>query len=70
MHFCVHKSMLARQSQVFRDMLDLGSAEAIKIGESYEGLPLVVLEDSTSDLTELLQFLYNPWFVILTLSSI
>ncbi|KLO08177.1 hypothetical protein SCHPADRAFT_859299 [Schizopora paradoxa] len=59
-HFCVHKSVLARHSQVFRDMLDLSSSEAVTSGESYEGLPLVDLEDSASDLNALLSFLYEP----------
>ena len=60
-HFCVHRSVLALHSQVFRDMLDLSSSEAVNTGESFEGIPLVELEDSASDLNALLLFLYDPW---------
>jgi len=61
--FCVHKSTLARQSQVFKDMLELPS-EHFSTSDSFEGLPLVILEDSASDLDRLLNLLYDPWFVI------
>ncbi len=70
-NFCVHKSMLARQSQVFRDMLDLGTDGSASIGgELYEGLPLVALEESAKDLEDILQALYDPWFVILPFTEI
>ncbi len=63
--FCVHKSTLARQSQVFKDMLDITS-EGANAGDLYDGLPLVALEDSASDLNGILQVLYDPWYVIST----
>lgn len=56
--FRCHKSMLAKHSPVFHDMLSLPqSAE----DEEYEGVPVVRLPDSTDDVRGLLKILYNSF---------
>lgn len=55
----VHKSVLAKHSCTFEDMLSL-SDDAEPTGETYEGLPLVAMPDDHQKLRVLLEFMYDP----------
>lgn len=63
--FCVHKSVLAMRSSVFKDMFGLSSAsdgdsEVIGIvPELCEGIPMVSLEDEGKDVEHLLKTIYE-----------
>lgn len=55
--FRVHSGILARHSEVFRDMLTVaGSAES---EERYDGTPVVHMIDAAEDLELLLKMLYD-----------
>lgn len=58
--FRVHGFLLARHSNVFRDMLCL-SAPPQSDDDTYEGLPVVVMQDTAVDVECMLDALYNPW---------
>ena len=57
-YFRVHKSVLAKNSLVFEDMLTMPTPAN---QDSYDGLPLVHLHDNAKDLKEFLAMLYDPW---------
>lgn len=59
--FRVHKSVLARHSTVFADMLSFGESDAPATGpDAYEGLPLVTLpQESAEDWQKLLEIFYG-----------
>lgn len=58
--FRVHMSVLARQSEVFTDMLSFPKPpHQADSRETYDGLPMVVLHDSAEDWQTLLEVLYN-----------
>jgi BTB/POZ domain len=56
-YFQVHKSILAKQSAVFKDMFSLPSPSVV---EKYNDLPLVHLHDNAKDLKVFLQAMYDP----------
>ncbi|KAA1474143.1 hypothetical protein DENSPDRAFT_315341 [Dentipellis sp. KUC8613] len=63
--FRLHRSVLAKHSPVFKDMFTMPPAAG---AELYEGVPLVRMTDSASDLEALLRALYNqPVFSIKSL---
>ena len=55
--FCVHRSILHRESAVFKDMFSLPQPSSY---EQYEGHPLVVLHDSGDEITLFLSVLFDP----------
>lgn len=55
--FRIHRSLLSDQSEVFACMFSLPQGEGNFQIESYEGLPLVRLHDTSEDLTALLDVL-------------
>ena len=63
-YFRVHKSVLAKNSLVFEDMLTMPTPAN---QDSYDGLPLVHLHDDAEDLKEFLAMLYDPWSVHIAL---
>lgn len=78
--FRVHKSVLALQSSVFRDMYALPTTEDLDahagtdevVGmtpELYEGLPMVSLVDEGKDVEHLLKAIYVPRYVTLFLTQ-
>ena len=60
--FKCHKSILARNSDVFEAMFSLPSPSSAN--EMYEEVPVAVLPDPVDDVKTLLQILYEPWYVI------
>jgi BTB/POZ domain len=56
-HFRVHKSVLARQSSVFKDMFSVPSPASV---DMYDGAPLVRLHDDSKEIKRFLQALYDP----------
>ncbi|KAH9948103.1 hypothetical protein B0H21DRAFT_690608 [Amylocystis lapponica] len=58
--FRVHRFILKQNSPVFSDMLALPTPQEHDVNEMYEGVPVVVMQDSASDLASLLNVLYNP----------
>ncbi|TFK50276.1 hypothetical protein OE88DRAFT_1596257, partial [Heliocybe sulcata] len=58
--FCVHKSTLTRQSPVFADMFALPASD---VNETYEGLPVVRMQDKAEDLAALFEILYLVKFL-------
>lgn len=58
--FRVHKSMLVKNSKVFKDMLSIPTPPEM---ESYDGLPVVHLHDDAKELKDFLGVLYDPWCV-------
>jgi hypothetical protein len=56
-YFKVHKSVLAKQSTVFKDMFSLPSPSDI---DTYDGLPLVHVHDDAKDFKQFLQAIYDP----------
>lgn len=66
--FRVHKSILAMQSPIFKDMFDIAShGPDINAAspETYEGLPFVFIPDPAEYLEALLKVMYgDPWYVI------
>lgn len=53
----VHKSVLARHSEVFNGMWDVPQPSSSDI---YDGCPSVSLSDSLDDFVEVVKVLYNP----------
>ena len=58
LYFRVHKSVLAKNSLVFEDMLTMPTPADQDL---YDGLPLVHLHDDANHLKEFLGMLYDPW---------
>ena len=55
--FKFHRSLLAKQSIVFEDMLAIPPSTSAQ--DIYEGLPLMILPDRYADVKGLLHFLYD-----------
>lgn len=62
--FCVHRSSLTRQSEVFESMFNIPQGEDSRFIEVYEGLPLVRLPDSAKEVEGLLNVMHDPLYVI------
>lgn len=63
--FRIHRSLLSDESEVFASMFSLPSEEGDLEGEerhveTYEGIPLVRLPDSSEDVESLLNSLRDP----------
>lgn len=59
--FRVHKSVLAKYSRVFEDMLSLSDDAASEdASERYDGVPLVAMTDTSDELRTMLEMLYDP----------
>jgi hypothetical protein len=56
-YFRVHKSVLAKHSLVFEDMLTIPTPAD---QELYDGVPLVHLHDDAGEVKEFIGMLYNP----------
>ena len=56
--FKVHRSLLSRHSTVFKDLFELSQPSAA-LDEQLDGVPLVKLHDSSHDLADLLDVIYN-----------
>jgi hypothetical protein len=56
----VHKSILASHSNVFHDLFDGPQAAFDIASERYEGLSVVELQDSPSEVNDFLKALYFP----------
>lgn len=57
--FRVFKSLLAEESEVFRDMFAIAVDE--ESGQStYDGVPLIDLDDDPDDLAQMFHFLWKP----------
>lgn len=54
--FKVHRSLLCRHSQVFKDLFELSQPSD---EEEMEGVPAVSLHDSPHELSDLLDMIYN-----------
>jgi len=59
-YFRIHKSVLERQSSVFKDMFSVPSPAETDL---YDGLPLVHVHDDSKELKEFLQVMYDPGWV-------
>jgi len=59
-YFRIHKSVLERQSSVFKDMFSVPSPAETDL---YDGLPLVHVHDYSKELKEFLQVMYDPGWV-------
>jgi hypothetical protein len=62
-YFRVHKSVLSKQSTVFKDMFSLPSPPEV---DKYDSLPLVHVHDDAKELKQFLQAIYDPGWVIST----
>ncbi|KAH8111510.1 hypothetical protein DFH11DRAFT_1793750 [Phellopilus nigrolimitatus] len=60
MLFRIHKSVLAANSAVFRDMLELTESPR-GANQIYDGLPVVWMPDSVKEVEDLLKIFYRPW---------
>lgn len=58
--FRVGKYMLSRNSPFFPEMFSLPQPLAASEGETYDGAPVVVMQDAAEDLAILLDMLHNP----------
>ncbi|KAG8945657.1 hypothetical protein FRC04_000618 [Tulasnella sp. 424] len=58
--FRVFKSLLAAESEVFKDMFVVGSDGQAEGQSLYEGVPLISLDDDPEDLAHLFRFLWKP----------
>ena len=61
--FKCHRSVLSTNSEVLSDMFGLQLS-----GDQHDGVPVVPLPDPADDVRSLLQILYDPMCVILTLA--
>lgn len=61
--FRVHSFLLKHHSPLFADMFSLPPPTTLLPSDAYDGVPLVTLYDSASDLASLLDVLYNPGYV-------
>ncbi|KAH8111519.1 hypothetical protein DFH11DRAFT_1613771 [Phellopilus nigrolimitatus] len=59
----VHKSALARHSEVFEHMFSFSASPDSEgaVNEMYDGLPVVDMPDSKKHIDSLLEVLYEPW---------
>jgi hypothetical protein len=62
-YFRVHKSVLTKQSVIFKDMFSVPSPPEM---EMYDDLPLVHLHDTSKELKQFLQAMYDPRWVAST----
>lgn len=60
--FKVFKSVLCRESVVFADILSL---PASNVQDTYEGQPLVAVQEIAEDMTAFLASIFNHWSVLL-----
>jgi len=59
--FRVHKSQLSLYSKVFDDMFNPSDGPGLEeSSESYEGVPLVHLQDPAMDVLSMLNSIYSP----------
>ncbi|KAH9948099.1 hypothetical protein B0H21DRAFT_735367 [Amylocystis lapponica] len=58
--FRVHRFLLKHNSVFFSDMFSLPAPERPNPNEVYDGVPLVPMQDSATDLASLLSALYSP----------
>jgi hypothetical protein len=56
----VHKSVLASHSNVFHDLFDGPQAAFDVASDQYDGLPVIQLPDSPSEVNDFLKALYFP----------
>lgn len=56
--FRVSREILARRSVLFKDMFSLPQPKELDSEETFDGLPVVVLDDSTQDLQHLLSAVF------------
>jgi hypothetical protein len=56
----VHKSILVLHSNVFRDLFDGPQAAFDVASDKYDGLPMIQLPDSPSEVNDFLKALYFP----------
>jgi len=61
-YFRVHKSVLTKQSVIFKDMFVPSPPEM----EMYDDIPLVHLHDASKELKQFLQAMYDPRWVAST----
>lgn len=59
-YFRVHKTIMARHSPVFADMLTVPSPPDNQ--DVYDGVPLVEFPDDPKDVTIFLKFFYEPLY--------
>ncbi|KAF8959166.1 hypothetical protein BDZ97DRAFT_1839242 [Flammula alnicola] len=59
--FRVHRTILCKLSEVFRDMMMIPQAPG-EDSDTFEGCPLVKLPDDVTDLTQLLKSIYEPTY--------
>ncbi|KAI5117812.1 hypothetical protein M0805_004572 [Coniferiporia weirii] len=59
----IHKSALARHSEVFEHMFSASASSAGEnaVNETYDGLPVIEMPDSREHVCSLLEVLYEPW---------
>ncbi len=63
--FRVHKSLLSQYSSVFAEMFQMGNNSGMESSsEKYEGVPLISMNDSSRDITRMLEAIYFPLCVI------
>jgi BTB/POZ domain len=60
----VHKSILTSHSNVFHDLFDGPQAAFDTASERYEGLSVIELQDSPSEVNDFLKALYFPEWAI------
>ena len=56
-YFRVHKSVLSKQSTVFKDMFSLPSPPEV---DKYDNLPLVHVHDNAEEFKQFLRAIYDP----------
>lgn len=59
--FRVHKSVLAKSSRVFSDMLAIPDNPHDTVNPLYDGVPIVAMPDSAEEIGSLLACFYQPW---------
>lgn len=58
--FRVHQTVLSLQSVTFAEMLSTPTIGGDKGGSLYDGVPFVFMQDTVTDLEDLLKVLYDP----------